>query len=77
MKGAKPGNDSKNLVTHYFAACGVSLALPFLEYTLVKTASYKAPNVLTDESQNSITSDIGSASCVLPSSVYVLNREDH
>ena len=38
----------------------------------MKTASYKALNVLIVESQNYVTSDIGSASCVPPSSVYFL-----
>ena len=31
LKGTIPGNDSKNLATHYFAACGVILALPVLK----------------------------------------------
>ena len=72
MKGTKPGNDSKNLVTHCFASDGVILAFLYLEYTLVNTASYSAPNVLTAESQNSVMMDMGSASCVPPSSVYFL-----
>ena len=75
MKSTISGNDSKNLVTHCFVACGASLALPVLKYILLNTASYKAQNILTAESQNSITSDIGSVWCLPPSSVNFLKPE--
>ena len=73
MNEAILGNDSKNFVTYCFEACGVTLDLPVLEYTLWNTTSYKDPNVLITDSHFFVSIDIGSASCVHSSSfVYFL-----
>ena len=53
VNGIISENDSNNFITHYFASYGVSLVLPILEYTLWNIPSYKPPNVLTTDNQNS------------------------
>ena len=54
LKGSGPVNDTENVSIKYLTTFGVDYDFLDLEYTLLQSSSYRAPNKITATNQNSV-----------------------